>query len=88
MFEMSVLGKGCVGIVVLAYTKDRKAALKIRRMDADRSRMQHEAEMLDRANLVHVGPRLLGVSKNFLLMQFVDGHLLPKWLEKKKKGTR
>jgi len=38
--------------------------------------------MLKKANSMHVGPRLLGVSKNFLLMQFIDGDLLPKWLEK------
>jgi putative serine/threonine protein kinase len=43
--------------------------------------MQHEAEMLKKANSVGVGPKLLGVSKNFLLMQFIDGKLLPEWLE-------
>jgi putative serine/threonine protein kinase len=31
---------------------------------------------------VDVGPRFLGVSKNFLLMQFIDGDLLPEWLKK------
>ena len=82
-FGISVLGKGCVGIVAIAYRNGEKAALKIRRVDADRSRMQQEAKMLKKANSVHVGPRLLGVSKNFLLMQFVDGDLLPKWLDKR-----
>ena len=75
-----ILGKGCVGIVTIAYRNGEKAALKIRRVDADRSRMQQEAKMLKKANSMHVGPRLLGVSKNFLLMQFIDGDLLPKWL--------
>lgn len=79
-----ILGKGCVGIVTIAYRNGKKAALKIRRVDADRSRMQQEAKMLKKANSVHVGPRLLGVSKNFLLMQFIDGDLLPKWMEKRK----
>jgi putative serine/threonine protein kinase len=77
-----ILGKGCVGIVTIAYRNGEKAALKIRRVDADRSRMQQEAKMLKKANSVHVGPRLLCVSKNFLLMQFIDGDLLPKWLDK------
>jgi putative serine/threonine protein kinase len=77
-----ILGKGCVGIVAIAYRNGEKVALKIRRVDADRSRMQQEAKMLKKANSVHVGPRLLGVSKNFLLMQFINGDLLPKWLEK------
>jgi len=77
-----ILGKGCVGIVTIAYRNGEKVALKIRRVDADRSRMRQEAKMLKKANLVYVGPRLLGVSKNFLLMQFIDGDLLPKWLDK------
>jgi putative serine/threonine protein kinase len=82
--NIRVLGKGCVGIVVIAYVDGEKAALKVRRLDADRSRMQREAEMLKKANSAGVGPRFLSVSKNFLLMQFIDGDLLPKWLEKRK----
>lgn len=87
-FNVPVLGKGCVGIVVLAHTESGKIALKIRRVDADRARMQHEAEMLKVANELNVGPKLLGVSHNFLLTQFIDGELLPKWLEKCKGKTR
>jgi putative serine/threonine protein kinase len=83
VFNISVLGRGCVGIVATAYRNGEKAALKIRRVDADRARMQREAEMLKKANSVQVGPRLLGVSRNFLLMQFIDGCLLPEWLEKR-----
>ncbi|MDH5448822.1 MAG: serine/threonine protein kinase [Candidatus Bathyarchaeota archaeon] len=74
-----VLGKGCVGIVVTAYKKDEKVALKIRRTDANRSTMQREAQMLKRANKINVGPGLLGITKNFLLMEYVEGLLLPEW---------
>jgi len=81
-FNIPVLGKGCVGIVVIAYVGGEKAALKIRRVDADRANMRMEAEMLKKANSVGVGPKLLGFSKNFLLMQYVEGDLLPTWLEK------
>jgi len=84
-FNKSILGKGCVGIVIIAYRNGEKVALKNRRVDADRPRMLQEAKMLKKANSVHVGPRPLGVSKNFLLMQFIDGDLLPKWLEKRKR---
>jgi len=84
VFGTAVLGKGCVGIVTIAYRNGEKVALKIRRVDADRARMRHEAEMLKKANSVNVGPKLLGVSKNFLLMQFIDGDLFPAWLEKRK----
>ena len=82
VFNVPVLGKGCVGLVVLAYRNVEKVALKIRRTDADRAMMQHEAEMLKRANAVDVGPKLFSVSRNFLLMHFIEGVLLPEWLER------
>ncbi len=77
----SLLGKGFVGIVVVAIRKGQKVALKIRRVDADREDLLHEAEMLSKANSVSVGPKLVGASKNFLLMRFIDGDLLPVWLK-------
>lgn len=80
-FDMYVLGKGYVGVVVAAYTDAGKTALKIRRVDAERAGMQHEAEMLKRANEVGVGPKLLDVKENFLLMEFVEGTHLPRWIE-------
>ena len=79
-FELSVLGKGHVGIVVIADTKSGQAALKIRRVDADRKGMQHEAEMLAKANSLGIGPRLIGKDYDFLLMEFINGSLLPDWV--------
>jgi len=88
-FDVPVLGKGYVGIVVLAHTDKGKAALKIRRLDADRARMQREAEMLKKANSLGVGPKLLGFTENFLLMEFIKGTPLPKWIETLKgRGTK
>jgi putative serine/threonine protein kinase len=81
VFDIPVLGKGCVGIVVAAHTDAGKVALKIRRIDANRTGMQHEAEMLRKANVIDVGPRLIGVTDNFLLMEFVEGTLFPQWIE-------
>lgn len=87
--NMPVLGKGCVGIVAVAHTKQGRVALKIRRMDADRNEMHHEAEMLKKANTVKVGPKLLGTSGNFLLMEFIKGHLLFQWISTLKgRGTK
>lgn len=87
VFDVSVLGKGCVGIVVRAYADKRRVALKIRRVDADRSGMQREADMLERANAVKVGPKLLNVTDNFLLMEFIGGKLFPEWLEEETRRT-
>lgn len=77
-----VLGKGCVGIVVKAFTNKEAVALKIRRTDANRTEMTHEAQMLKKANKLNIGPKLLATSKNFLLMEHIQGTLFPEWLQK------
>jgi putative serine/threonine protein kinase len=80
--NLNVQGKGCVGIVTTAYRKKEKIALKIRRTDADRKTMLREAKLLKKANQANIGPTLLDASKNFLIMQFIEGELLPQWLQK------
>ena len=81
VFGVPVLGKGCVGIVLIAYTDTERAALKIRRIDSDRKRMFHEGQMLKKANSVNVGPKLFKVSENFLLMELVEGKHFPEWIQ-------
>lgn len=82
-FDSGILGKGCVGIVVVGHLGGKRVAVKIRRVDADRNIMQREAKLLETANSVFVGPRLYAVSDNFLLMQLIDGCPILNWLEKK-----
>jgi putative serine/threonine protein kinase len=79
--NIPVLGKGYVGVVVVANLKDQKVALKMRRIDADRLDFSHEAEMLQKANAIGVGPKFIAVSNNFLLSQLIDGDLLEDWLQ-------
>ena len=55
--------------------------MKIRRTDADRTNMKNEATMLEKANSINVGPKLLGYSENFLLMELIEGQLMEKWIE-------
>ncbi len=81
IFGVPVLGKGCVGIVAIAYTQSERAALKIRRVDTDRKGMVHEVEMLKIANAVNVGPNLFKSSDNFILMELVEGSKFPEWLK-------
>jgi putative serine/threonine protein kinase len=78
--NIPVLGKGYVGVVVVAYLHGQKIALKMRRVDADRESLLQEAELIKKANNVDVAPKFIAVSKNFLLMQLVDGDLLEDWL--------
>jgi putative serine/threonine protein kinase len=79
--KVPVLGKGFVGIVVIAHVNGERVAIKILRQDGGRSDLLHEAEMLSKANSVDVGPRLIAASKNFILMQLIDGGIFPNWLE-------
>ena len=75
-----VLGKGHVGVVLAARASGRLVALKVRRVDADRETLEREAEYLRVANGVSVGPRLFGVSRNFLLMELIEGEYLVDWV--------
>jgi putative serine/threonine protein kinase len=80
-FTLHVLGKGYVGIVVAAHAGSERLALKMQRVDSDRESLEREAELLAKANGVGVGPKLVGVTNHFLLMQLVDGDLLEEWLK-------
>ena len=42
-FNIPVLGKGYVGMVVIGHVKGQRIALKMRRIDADRQSLEHEA---------------------------------------------
>jgi putative serine/threonine protein kinase len=86
--NISVLGKGYVGVVVLARQGKKEVALKIRRIDSSRSEMKSEAKLLKLANKVNVGPKLIGSSKNFIIMEYVEGKKIIDWVkELKGKGS-
>jgi putative serine/threonine protein kinase len=85
--KVPVLGKGFVGIVVVAYVNGTRTAIKILRQDAGRPNLLHEASMLAKANAARVAPRFIRASKNFIVMQLVDGDLLPNWLKANKDPT-
>ena len=76
-----VLGKGHVGVVLAVRLGDNAAAMKVRRVDADRGTLEGEAECLRVANDVSVGPRLIGFTRNVLLMELIEGDYLVEWVE-------
>ena len=78
--SLCVLGKGYVGVVVLARQGTREVALKIRRTDSSRSEMENEARLLRLANEIDVGPRLISSSKNFIIMEYLDGKKIIDWI--------
>jgi putative serine/threonine protein kinase len=81
--NVNILGKGCVGIVIAAHLDSQIVALKIRRTDANRASMKHEADMLRMANSVGVGPRLFRASENFLAMELLEGELIEEWIDRR-----
>ncbi len=79
--RVDVLGKGYVGVVVLARRGGRTVALKMRRADSQRASMSGEARLLGLANRAGVGPKLIAASRNFLAMEYLDGEKIGKWAE-------
>ena len=75
-----IVGKGYVGVVILVKKKKKVFALKIRRTDSPRKTMKNEAFLLQIANGVNVGPRLIQYSKNFLVMEFIEGGKIIDWV--------
>ena len=86
--KQCVLGKGYTGVVVLAKIGSKRVALKIRRTDSPRASMEKETILLRAANKVGVGPKLIKSSKNFVIMEYLDGKKIFDWVkELKGKGS-
>jgi len=77
---ISILGKGYVGVVVLGKIGRKKVAVKIRRSDSPRKNLKKEAKLLQITNRCGVGPKLIDFSKNFLVMEYLDGEKIGKWI--------
>ena len=82
---LEVLGKGYVGIVVLGKLGTKTVAIKIRRTDSQRKNLIDEAELLKKVNEVRVGPKFLASSKNFLIMEYLEGERISDWISNVKK---
>lgn len=78
--NLRILGKGYVGVVVLAKQRSKPVALKIRRVDSQREGMKDEAGLLKYANKAKVGPRFIASSKNFILMEYINGEKIGDWV--------
>ena len=79
--NLEILGKGYVGVVVLVKRGNKEVALKIRRTDSQRENMKKESILLKLVNSVDVGPKIIDVSKNFLVMEYLEGEKFSDWIE-------
>ena len=82
--KCNILGKGYVGMVVLVKKEKEIFALKIRRTDSPRKNMTDEARLLRIANKIGIGPKFIKNSKNFLIMEYIDGEKIIDWVKKSK----
>lgn len=78
--NLRILGKGYVGIVILAKLRTKIVALKIRRLDSQRNEMKSESELLKLANKAGVGPKFISSSKNFIIMEYLSGEKIGGWI--------
>ena len=78
--NLKILGKGYVGVVVLVKRGNKEVALKIRRTDSQRENMKNESVLLKLVNSVSVGPKMIDVSKNFLVMEYIEGEKFSDWI--------
>ena len=79
--SLEILGKGYVGVVVLAKRGNKEVALKVRRTDSQRENMKNESILLNLVNTVNVGPKTIDVSKNFLVMEYIEGEKFSEWID-------
>lgn len=77
---LKFIGKGYRGIIIKACWKDRIVAGKILRTDSGISSLAEEAEMTKIANSIGIGPRIFDYSEHVILMEYIRGKDLDKWL--------
>jgi len=71
--RLGLVGIGTVSIVVRSTMKGQEFALKIRRTDANRESMFNEFQLTQIANRLGVGAFAYAATKDFILMQLVEG---------------
>ena len=78
-----IIGKECNGLVIKVIQEDKKIyALKIRRIDSSRKDNKDEISFMQLANSIKVGPKLIGFTKNTILMEFIEGSSIKDWSNK------
>ncbi len=76
-----ILGKGTNSIVVKAIYNGKEVAIKIRRTDSSRKTLLHEANILKKVNSESIGPILYKRSKDFLIMEYIEGFQIDNFIQ-------
>lgn len=86
--KIKVVGKGCVGIVILGVLRGEKVAIKVLRSDSNRDSLVREGEILKIVNESGIGPKLISAKDSVIVMEYVQGVCLPDWLRTEKDFKR
>jgi len=78
--SLKFIGKGYRGVVLKARLKNKIVAGKILRVDSKIPTLVREAEMMKIANSISTGPVLFDYSDHVILMEYIQGVDLDRWL--------
>ncbi len=70
---VNILGKGTNSLVLKCLYRNCHAAIKILRIDADRSTLRLEASILNKLSPYRIAPNLYKADNWFLIEEFIDG---------------
>ncbi|GBF36951.1 protein kinase domain-containing protein [Methanofervidicoccus abyssi] len=69
---LDILGKGHRGVVFKGLYNDKKVAIKVPRVDA-KNTIYEEGCILKEVNTLNIGPKLYTFSKDYLIMEYIEG---------------
>lgn len=78
---VKVLGKGQNSVVIKCLYNGKQCACKILRPDASRRDLIHEAQMLQIANKVLVGPKIYSYRPHIIIMQLIRGVRIERYVQ-------
>jgi len=76
---LDILGKGHRGVVFKGIYRDREVAIKVPRLDA-KNTIYQEGCILKEVNALGIGPRLYTFSRDYLVMEYIDGITLKDYI--------
>ncbi len=81
LYGYHVLGKGYSSIVSLCIHDGVPRILKVRRLDSRRKGLEAEAVFLEYLEPFELSPKIYSWSKDFIIMEYIDGIPLPIFIE-------
>lgn len=82
--NLNILGKGHCGLILLAKKKQKEVVIKIRRIDSQKKEMINESSLLKIVNNIGIGPKVIGYSKNMIVMEYLSGTTIIQWIQNTK----